>query len=126
MDHDADPLDRLIDDLARKAAEDYLREIGQLPPARPTDEERLAGETTLYRYFDAENRLLYVGVANDFEARDRAHRSASPWYQQKAQATTTQFPTRAEALAAERQAVRNESPLHNEQGATRDSDGGTA
>lgn len=37
MDHDADPLDRLIDDLARKAAEDYLRQQAQQRRAE-TDE----------------------------------------------------------------------------------------
>lgn len=117
MPQQTSPMDRLVEALARKAVRDYLREEGFLPPAPPTDEERLAGETTLYRYFDAEGRLLYVGVARDFQARDIAHRSSSAWYPQMARTETVKYTTRAEALAAERQAIRTERPLYNEQGA---------
>ncbi len=69
-------------------------------------------ETALYRHFDAEGRLLYVGVSKNAAARFSQH-ADKPWFDEIANMTVERFPTRAEAEAAERAAIRAESPIHN-------------
>lgn len=74
---------------------------------------RFAGEpTTLYRYYDAEGRLLYVGISNDAMRRMGQH-SAKDWATQVRSWHPVTFGTRAEAEAAERHAIRTERPVHN-------------
>lgn len=69
--------------------------------------------TALYRYFDADGRLLYVGIAIHPIARQSQHASASAWYQDAATSCIEWFATRREALDAERRAILVENPLHN-------------
>lgn len=68
--------------------------------------------TALYRHFDAEGRLLYVGIARSITARLAQH-ADSPWDDQIATITVERFATRAEAEAAERAAIKTEKPTHN-------------
>lgn len=69
--------------------------------------------TALYRYFDAEGRLLYVGIAFNPIARQSQHRSAAAWYGSLDRMSAEWFATRREALDAERRAISSEDPLHN-------------
>lgn len=71
------------------------------------------GPTQLYRHFDADGRLLYVGISLSAILRFEAHRTGSNWAQKVATITIEHFPTRAEALAAEVRAIRTELPIHN-------------
>lgn len=68
---------------------------------------------TLYRLFDADSNLLYVGIATNPQARFRTHRGDKAWWPAVASVTLTEFATRSDAAAAEKEAIRNESPLHN-------------
>lgn len=77
----------------------------------------LQGRTALYRYFDVDGRLLYVGVAKDPDKRDREHHCTSEWYEHAVRREIEWHDTRQDALAAERQAIRNELPLFNRHGA---------
>lgn len=70
------------------------------------------GLTHVYRYFDADDRLLYVGVARQFEARDYVHRH-KPWYASVARVAIEQHESRQAALAAELKAILTEDPAHN-------------
>src|SRR5690606_6831850 len=70
-------------------------------------------ETALYRHFDAEGRLLYVGISLNAFSRLMQHRRDSVWFRQIASVTIEWFPTRGKAVDAEVQAIRNERPLHN-------------
>ena len=69
--------------------------------------------TALYRYFDAEGRLLYVGVSLSAIQRQMAHEASSPWYRSHASMTTEWFASRAKALQAERTAIISEEPAYN-------------
>ena len=69
--------------------------------------------TTLYRHFDADGRLLYVGVALGAIARLQQHSAASSWARGIARIEMQHFPTRSAAIAAETRAIREESPAHN-------------
>lgn len=67
----------------------------------------------LYRHFDAEGRLLYVGISLHPIARTKQHTAVSKWAEQIANVTIEYFPTRKEAMEAEVRAVQGENPAHN-------------
>lgn len=69
--------------------------------------------TNLYRHFDADNQLLYVGISLSAVHRLTEHRNGSPWFRSIGSVTIETFPSRKEALAAEKEAIRNENPLYN-------------
>lgn len=69
--------------------------------------------TALYRLYDAENRLLYVGIAGDPVARVRQHRLDQVWGSEIARDEVKWLDTRALADAAESFAIRTENPLYN-------------
>lgn len=70
-------------------------------------------KTTLYRYFDSEGQLLYVGITGDNTKRQSQHRRSSFWFGEIASASFEHFDTRDQALTAESAAIRYEKPLHN-------------
>lgn len=72
-------------------------------------------KTTLYRYFDSEGQLLYVGITGDNTKRQSQHKRNSFWFGLIASATFEHFDTRQEALEAESKAIRTEGPKHNSQ-----------
>lgn len=70
----------------------------------------------LYRCFDADGVLLYVGVAKNVANRLDNHRHASHrliWPSKVARNTVEAYANRRAALAAEAQAILTEKPLHN-------------
>lgn len=67
----------------------------------------------LYRHFDKDGALLYVGVSLNAVQRLSQHRDASHWFAEIASVTVTWFVDRTEALAAERAAITAENPRHN-------------
>lgn len=67
----------------------------------------------VYRHFDADNRLLYVGMAANPARRLSEHNSRSGWAALVATITVEWFDTRDEAVAAERAAIKRERPQHN-------------
>lgn len=71
--------------------------------------------TTLYRAFDEQDRLLYVGITGDPFARLGQHHGAG-WTKWTARLTFESFETRTEAEAAELAAIRTEDPVWNVQG----------
>lgn len=69
----------------------------------------------LYRFFDRSDVLLYVGITADLPTRMKNHRKGKPWWTHIHNITVEHFDTRQEALDAERKAIREEKPLHNDQ-----------
>lgn len=67
----------------------------------------------LYRHFDAEGRLLYVGISKNATERLRGHKHKSSWFKEIARVEIQHFPTREEARAAEALAIKSEKPLLN-------------
>jgi predicted GIY-YIG superfamily endonuclease len=67
----------------------------------------------LYRFFDVEDRLLYIGITAGLPQRLMRHADGKPWWLQVAKITVEVMPGRAEVLAAERAAIRAERPLYN-------------
>jgi hypothetical protein len=81
-----------------------------------TDNHGMDIVTTLYRYFDAEGRLLYVGITGQTAMRGLQHARYSQWWPRVASATYEHFATRAEAESAELAAITNECPRYNRDG----------
>ncbi len=69
--------------------------------------------TALYRFFDADGALLYVGITHDIEQRWAAHERDKPWWPQVAERPVEWFESRRLALQAELKAIREEAPVHN-------------
>jgi hypothetical protein len=67
----------------------------------------------IYRCFDADGVLLYVGCSRNPERRMDGHRSRSTWASQVARRADEWFPTVEAALGAEYMAIVDENPLHN-------------
>ena len=69
--------------------------------------------TVLYRHFDLNNRLVYVGIAADEPSRRRQHKRTSSWFHLVAKSRVEFLPSREAALAAEKVAIRTERPAFN-------------
>lgn len=67
----------------------------------------------LYRHFDSEGRLLYVGIARDPITRLQQHNGSSHWADEIAMITIEAFTDKAAAREAEARAIHNEQPLYN-------------
>jgi hypothetical protein len=69
--------------------------------------------TTLYRFFDADDELLYVGISGHPLARIDGHATTKPWFPFAVRATFEHHPDRQSALAAEERAITTEGPYFN-------------
>jgi len=69
--------------------------------------------TDLYRFYDADERLLYVGISLSAIGRAAQHRSEKNWWCDVARMHVEHLPTRSTAMHAEREAIRSERPIHN-------------
>jgi hypothetical protein len=67
----------------------------------------------LYRHFDMEGSLLYIGVTRHPLRRTAARERHSPWWVMVADVTFISFPTRSAARAAETAAIVADRPPHN-------------
>lgn len=67
----------------------------------------------LYRMFDVDGTLLYVGQSTNLGARLEGHQSVRPWMSDVATITLEHHATAADLTAAERHAVATEQPLYN-------------
>jgi len=99
-------------------------EVAQAPESDVTPHLRLAstptaapGEavpTALYRYYDADDLLLYVGITGNLYRRQTRHERASSWMDFVARSTVERFPDREAAETAETAAIKAEGPLFND------------
>lgn len=76
---------------------------------RPSDTRA----TSVYRLFDAEGNLLYVGITNRGHHRLNQHAADKDWWQDVASATIEHHLNRQAAMAAETKAIREENPRYN-------------
>jgi excinuclease UvrABC nuclease subunit len=67
----------------------------------------------LYRHFDKDGQVLYVGISLSAIQRLAQHREVSFWFDDIAKITIERFQSRQDALKAERDAIQAENPKHN-------------
>ena len=78
-------------------------------------------ETTyLYRIFDSDNNLLYIGMTNDPAYRFQQHQDRSIWWTYADRHTIEEFPTRQQAFRRETKAIQAERPIFNKVASRRD------
>jgi predicted GIY-YIG superfamily endonuclease len=70
-------------------------------------------KTALYRHYDKNDVLLYVGISVDYLGRYEKHTKISSWAYESSYMKIEWFSCRFAALAAEKVAIREELPLHN-------------
>lgn len=69
--------------------------------------------TALYRHWNSDGELLYVGISLSAVQRLGQHRTTAHWFGQIANMTIEWFDSREAALEAERQAIKSECPKFN-------------
>lgn len=74
-----------------------------------------ARETALYRWWDAADVLLYIGIADHIGSRTKDHAKGSSWMEFAVGSAVERFPSRSIALAAEESAIKAEHPIFNKQ-----------
>lgn len=67
----------------------------------------------IYRLYDCNGKLLYVGCTADIKSRMSMHKSSTPWYKEISTGTFELVDGKAAALDAKHNAIMNESPLYN-------------
>ena len=75
--------------------------------------------TEVYRFYNENDRLLYVGITDNWPARFHEHAKKSAWYKDARRIDLKPFETRQEALAEELNAIHNEDPLWNINGSAK-------
>jgi hypothetical protein len=78
--------------------------------------ERFPAKPVVYRAFDADGALLYIGSTGDLGARLYGHRCSSAWWPKHTALTFDEYPTLNAARAAEAEAIATEYPEHNKIG----------
>lgn len=73
----------------------------------------MRGLHCLYRHYDAEGALLYIGISSSLAHRIEAHRRASDWFPLVVSISVQHFDTREALEEAERAAIVAEKPPHN-------------
>lgn len=73
----------------------------------------MSSEHALYRFYDIDGRLLYIGISLNPGSRWKQHRDDKPWWHDVAQVTVERLPSRQVALAAEQAAIVAERPRYN-------------
>lgn len=69
--------------------------------------------TALYRLYDTEGRLLYLGIAKLPKFRWQRHADLQPWWHLVARKTVDWYPDRDAALAAEKRFTAEEKPFYD-------------
>jgi predicted GIY-YIG superfamily endonuclease len=68
---------------------------------------------TLYRMWDEQGQLLYVGITLNLVSRFRDHEVSKAWWGEVATITLAAFQDRESVESAEREAIINENPRYN-------------
>lgn len=91
--------------------------MGQRKPGDGLVSKQLEGSpTVLYRWFDVNGDVLYVGITSQPAQRFDTHKAESDWWEVAVMCRLERFSTRTEALAAEATAIQSEQPLYNRAG----------
>ncbi len=98
-------------DQAKALADSYIR--GLIADADPNGNGMPAIRASVYRMFDADGRLLYVGLTARGAQRIAEHSGNSQWWSFVASITVEHFDRKTAARRAEHEAIQDEAPLYN-------------
>lgn len=94
------------------ADEAELEDEIQLGSSGPAEQAWIA-ETVLYRWYDSDGALVYVGITNDLATRQSSHARLSSWAQFADTCRVERFRSRRDAEIAELAAIESENPIFN-------------
>lgn len=109
---------RLHEACAEAGASSWMK----LPPPPPITRSQMSKPrlprpedvpTTLYRFFDRDGDLLYVGISTDPRKRMNDHRVHKSWWSRSTRVELEHYGSWDEARAAEKVAIKVENPVHN-------------
>lgn len=69
--------------------------------------------TDLYRLYDNQGTLLYIGISNSWQSRMAEHATTKEWWPEVSRSQIAHFPCRCLAAHAERNAIQTEAPRFN-------------
>lgn len=100
---------------AQEAEEQVKRRIKAAAKGTKTRRARQDAVTDywLYRCYDSDGSLLYVGITSEGVRRFRRHGNKRDWWSEVAEIKIDHHPTRQAAMVAERDAIWKLSPQHN-------------
>lgn len=84
-----------------------------MPNERPAEPAPEAERTAVYRLYDKDELLLYVGVSTEPRVRFRQHQHDKDWWPLVATREIEWFDSRGAAECAEKEAIKGEQPGHN-------------
>jgi predicted GIY-YIG superfamily endonuclease len=76
-------------------------------------DSKITTATSVYRYYDKFNILVYVGVTSQRSARNQQHNRDKPWWEFVDRQEIDHYPTRSQALAAEQALIEKFTPPFN-------------
>lgn len=68
---------------------------------------------SLYRAFDSDGSLLYVGISHQPKCRMKEHKRKSKWYPLAARIEMEDYKNRFDAMSAERENIARHKPPYN-------------
>lgn len=68
----------------------------------------------MYRFYDKDDVLLYVGITDDAVRRYRSHALDKAWFSRAVRSTMEHFETRGALVEAEVRAIQTEHPKYNQ------------
>lgn len=95
-----------------RASRGYVDPEAELPVKK--SRRKWPAGPCVYRLFDADGRLLYVGCTKLYRSRRQQHRSRAEFRAEIASEQVESYPTMREALDAERLAIWDERPIYNQ------------
>lgn len=69
--------------------------------------------TTLYRMYDEQDRMIYVGITCNVTNRMRAHQAEKPWWADVCRIEMERYPNQPAARAVEAKIIQTVAPVHN-------------
>lgn len=70
-------------------------------------------ETLLYKMFNSDGEIIYIGITCCYEVRMREHRNSKFWWDEVDSITTRKYSNRIKALEAEKRAIKKYNPVYN-------------
>lgn len=80
---------------------------------KETHEHLQQKQTYLYRLYDVDNNLLYIGISYNLKMRFSKHARTKDWWPQVHKKYIRKYPNRFEAARIEEQAIKKYHPKHN-------------
>ena len=77
------------------------------------DKEKRFKKHVVYRHYDKDGKLLYIGCTEQIANRNTQHQTVSCWYKDIVNITLEHFDDRQSALKAESKYIHKEKPVHN-------------